>query len=120
MAIKANSRQVNGVTVVDFSGSITSEEGSRVLRKTVRELSSQGSRNILLNLGEVTRVDTSGVGELVSAFTTVRNAGGELKLFNLTPVVHDLLQVTKLCTVFDVLEDEAAAIAAFQEKSAAL
>ena len=120
MTIKTNSRQVNDVTVVDFSGSITSTEGSRVLRNTVRELSSQGRRNILLNLGEVTQVDTSGVGELVSAFTSVRSAGGELKLFNLTSEVHDLLQVTKLCTVFDVQEDEASAIAAFQEKSAVL
>jgi len=120
VTIKANSRQVNGVTVVEFSGSITSEEGSRVLRKTVRELSGRGSRNILLNLGEVTRVDTSGIGELVSAFTSVRSIGGKLKLFNLTREVHDLLQVTKLCTVFDVQEDEASAIASFQEKSAAL
>src|SRR6266540_6894518 len=118
--MKANSRLVNGVTVVDLSGSLTSDEGSRLLRNTVQELSGRGSRNILLNLGEVTRVDTSGIAELVSAFTSVRSTGGELKLFNLTREVHDLLQVTKLCTVFDVQEDEASAIASFQEKPTAL
>ena len=120
MTMKANSRQVNGVTVVDLSGSITCEEGSRVLRDTVKELSSQGSRNILLNLGEVTKVDTSGIGELVSAFTSVRGSGGEVKLFNPSREVHDLLQITKLSTVFDVQQDEVSAIAAFQEKSAAI
>ena len=120
MTMKANSRLVNGVTVVDLSGSITSDEGSRILRNTVQELSSQGSRSILLNLGEVTRVDTSGIGELVNALTSVRNAGGELKLFNTTREVHDLLQITKLCTVFDVQEDEASALAAFQQRSAAI
>jgi len=118
--MKAYSRQVNGVTVVDLSGGITGEEGSRLLRSTVQELSSQGSRNILLNLCEVTRVDTSGIGELVSAFTSVRHAGGDLKLSNPTREVHDLLQITKLCTVFDVQQDEASAIAAFQEKSDAI
>ena len=118
MTMKTNSRQVNGVTVIDLSGSITCEEGSRVLRETVKELSSQGSRNILLNLGEVTKVDTSGIGELVSAFTTMRSSGGDLKLFNPAREVHDLLQITKLTSVFDVQEDEASAIAAFQEKAA--
>ncbi len=120
MTMKANSRLVNGVTVVDLSGSLTSDEGSRLLRNTVQELSSQGSRNILLNLGEVTRVDTSGIGELVSAFTSVRSAGGDLKLSNPTREVTDLLQITKLCTVFDVQQDEASALAAFEEKSAAI
>ena len=120
MTMKANSRLVNGVTVIDISGNITCEEGSLLLRNTVQELSSQGSRSILLNLGEVTRVDTSGVGELVSALTSVRSAGGELKLFNPTHEVHDLLQITKLCTVFDVQPDEASALAAFQQKSAVI
>ena len=118
MTMNANSRQVNGVTVVDLRGSITCEEGSRLLRDTLRELSSQGNRNILLNLGEVTKVDTSGVGELVSAFTNVRGSGGDLKLFNPSREVHDLLQITKLTSIFDVQEDEASAIAAFQEKAA--
>ena len=120
MTMKANSRVVNGVAVVDLSGSISSNEDSRLLRSTVQELSSQGSRNILLNFAEVTGVDTAGVGELVSAFTSVRSAGGDLKLSNPSREVHDLLQITKLCTVFDVQQDEASALAAFQEKSAAI
>ena len=73
----------------------------------------RGSNKILLNLGDISYIDSSGIGELVSAFTTVKNAGGELKLLNLTKKVHDLLQITKLYTVFDVKDDEASAISAF-------
>jgi anti-sigma B factor antagonist len=114
VTMKANSRLVDGVTIVDLSGSITLDEGSVVLRKTVKGLSSQGSKNILLNLGGVSSVDSSGIGELVSAYTSVRNAGGELKLLNLSKEVRDLLHITKLYTVFDIQDDEASAIAAFQ------
>lgn len=113
MSMKASTRQVDGVTVVDFSGRITLGEGSVVLRDTIRDLLSKGSKKILLNLGDVTYIDSSGIGELVSAFTTVRNGGGELKLLNLTKKVHDLLQITKLYTVFDIKDDEASAITAF-------
>ena len=113
MTMKASSRQVDGVTIVDLSGRITLGEGSVVLRDTVKELSTQGNKKILLNLGDVTYIDSSGIGELVSAFTSVRNAGGELKLLNLTKKVHDLLQITKLYTVFDISDDEASAIASF-------
>ena len=113
MTMKASSRQVDGVTIVDLSGRITLGEGSVVLRDTVKELSNQGQKKILLNLGDVTYIDSSGIGELVSAFTSVRNAGGELKLLNLTKKVHDLLQITKLYTVFDIQDDEASAIGAF-------
>ncbi len=113
MSMKASTRQVDGVTVVDFSGRITLGEGSVVLRDTIRDLLSKGSKKILLNLGDVTYIDSSGIGELVSAFTTVRNGGGELKLLNLTKKVHDLLQITKLYTVFDIKDDEASAIGAF-------
>ena len=113
MSMKASTRQVDGVTVVDFSGRITLGEGSVVLRDTIRDLLSKGSKKILLNLGDVTYIDSSGIGELVSAFTTVRNGGGELKLLNLTKKVHDLLQITKLYTVFDIKDDEASAVAAF-------
>jgi anti-sigma B factor antagonist len=112
--MKASSRQTDGVTIVDLSGSITLDEGSVVLRKTVKGLSSQGSRKILLNLAGVTCVDSSGIGELVSAYTSVRKNGGELKLLNLSSEVNDLLQITKLGAVFDVEDDEAAAIASFQ------
>jgi anti-sigma B factor antagonist len=98
---------------VDCSGRITLGEGSVTLRDTVRELLSRSQKKILLNLGDVNYIDSSGIGELVSAFTTVRNQGGELKLLNLTKKVHDLLQITKLYTVFDVKEDETAAVKAF-------
>jgi anti-sigma B factor antagonist len=114
VTMKSTSRQVDGVTIVDLSGSITLDEGSAVLRKTVKGLSQQGSSKIVLNLGGVTSVDSTGIGELVSAYTSVRNAGGELKLLNLTREVHDLLRITKLCTVFDIEDDETSAIAAFQ------
>ncbi len=82
MTMKASSRQVEGVTIVDLSGRITLDEGSVVLRDTVKDLYAQGHKRILLNLGDVTYIDSSGVGELVSAFTSIRNAGGELKLLN--------------------------------------
>jgi len=112
--MKASSRQVNSVTIVDMSGRITLGEGSVVLRDTIRDLLSKGDKKILLNLGNVTYIDSSGIGELVSAFTSVRNQGGELKLLNLTKKVHDLLQITKLYTVFDIRDDETAAIGAFK------
>jgi anti-sigma B factor antagonist len=104
---------MDGITIVDLSGRITLGEGSVILRDTIRDLVGKGSKKILLNLGDVTYIDSSGIGELVSAFTTVRNQGGELKLLNLTKKVHDLLQITKLYTVFDVKDDEATAISAF-------
>ncbi len=113
MTMKASNRQVGGVTVVDLSGRITLGEGSVVLRDTVRDLVAKDQKKILLNLGDVTYIDSSGIGELVSAFTTVRNQGGDLKLLKLTKKVHDLLQITKLYTVFDVKDDEAAAIQSF-------
>jgi anti-sigma B factor antagonist len=111
--MKATNRQVEGVTVVDMSGRITLGEGSVVLRDTIRDLIGKGQKKILLNLGDVTYIDSSGIGELVSAFTAVRREGGELKLLNLTKKVHDLLQITKLYTVFDIKDDEATAIKAF-------
>ncbi len=113
MTMKTSTRQIDGVTIIDLSGRITLGEGSVVLRDTIRDAVSQGNKKILLNLGDVTYIDSSGIGELVSAYTTVRNQGGELKLLNLTKKVHDLLQITKLYTVFDVKDDEAAAVKAF-------
>jgi anti-sigma B factor antagonist len=115
VTMKASTRQVDGITVVDLSGRITLGEGSVVLRDAVRDLLAKGEKRLLLNLGDVTYIDSSGIGELVSAFTTVRNQGGELKLLNLTKKVHDLLQITKLYTVFDVKDDEAAAIGSFKK-----
>ena len=114
MSMKVTTRQVDGVTILDMSGRITLGEGSVSLRDTIRDLVAKGSKKILLNLGEITYIDSSGVGELVSAFTSVRNAGGELKLLNLTKKVHDLLQITKLYTVFDIHDDEAHAVSSFK------
>ena len=113
MSMKASIRRVEGVTIVDLSGRIKLGEGSSVLRDIVKDLLSKGEKNILLNLGDVSYIDSSGIGELVSAFTSVRNQGGELKLLHLTKKVNDLLQITKLYTVFDVKDDEVAAIGAF-------
>jgi anti-sigma B factor antagonist len=113
--MKSSTRQIDGVTIVDLSGRITLGEGSVVLRDTVRELLGKGNKKILLNLGDVNYIDSSGIGELVSAFTTVRNQGGDLKLLNLTKKVHDLLQITKLYTVFDVKDDETSAVKAFSK-----
>jgi anti-sigma B factor antagonist len=105
---------VDGITIVDCSGRITLGEGSVVLRDSIKDLLGKGQKKILLNLGDVNYIDSSGIGELVSAYTTVKNQGGELKLLNLTKKVHDLLQITKLYTVFDVRDDEASAIKAFR------
>ena len=112
--MKISTRQVDGVTIVDCSGRITLGEGSVTLRETVTQLLGKGEKKILLNLGDVNYIDSSGIGELVSAFTTVRKQGGDLKLLNLTKKVHDLLLITKLYTVFDVKEDETAAVKAFK------
>jgi len=98
---------------VDVAGRITLGEGSSTLRDSVREMVSKGQKKILLNLGEVSYIDSSGIGELVSAFTTVTNGGGQLKLLNLTKRVRDLLQITKLYTVFDVHDSEVSAIRSF-------
>ena len=113
VSMKAVIRQVSDVTIVDLSGQIKLGEGSSVVRDTVKDLLGKGQKKILLNLGNINYIDSSGIGELVSAFTSVRNQGGELKLLHLTKKVHDLLQITKLYTVFHVWDDEAGAIAAF-------
>lgn len=113
MSVKLNTRQVGDVSVMDVAGRITLGEGSSALRDALRGLVSGGQKKILLNLGEVSYIDSSGIGELVSGFTTVTNNGGQLKLLSLTKRVKDLLQITKLYTVFDVHEDEAEAVRSF-------
>jgi anti-sigma B factor antagonist len=114
MGIRATARVVETAAVVDVSGQITLGDGSALLRKTIRELLEQGHKHILLNLGEVNYIDSAGIGELVSGFTTVKNRGGELKLLNLNRRVRDVLQLTKLYTVFDVHTEEAAAVRSFR------
>jgi len=113
VSVKLSTRQVGDVTVVDVAGRITLGEGSSALRDLLREMVGKNQKKILLNLGEVSYIDSSGIGELVSGFTTVTNSGGQLKLLNLNKRVKDLLQITKLYTVFDVHEDEAGAIRSF-------
>lgn len=113
MSVKLTTRQVGDVTVVDAVGRITLGEGASTFRDTVRELAGKGHKKMLLNLAEVSYIDSSGIGEMVSGFTTVANQGGQLKLLNLTKRVKDLLQITKLYTVFEVFDDEAAAVRSF-------
>jgi anti-sigma B factor antagonist len=114
VALSISTRQLDGVTVLDLSGRITLGEGSVQLRDAIRDLISKGVKNILLNLGDVNYIDSSGLGELVSAFTTAKNQNADVKLLNLTKKVKDVLQVTKLYTVFDIYDDEASAIASFK------
>lgn len=111
--MKVSTRQLNDITIVDLSGQIKLGAGSAALRDTVKELVAKGQKNIVLNLEGISYIDSSGLGELISAYASVRNQGGELKLLHLTNKVQDLLQITKLYTVFQVMDDEAAAIAAF-------
>jgi anti-sigma B factor antagonist len=113
VSVKLTTRQVGDVTVMDAVGRITLGEGASTFRDNIRDLSSSGHKKILLNLGEVSYIDSSGIGEMVSGFTTVANQGGTVKLLNLTKRVKDLLQITKLYTVFEVFDDEAAAVRSF-------
>jgi anti-sigma B factor antagonist len=113
VSVKLTSRQVGDVTVVDAAGRITLGEGASAFRERIRELVNNNSKKILLNLGDVTYIDSSGIGELVSGFTTVTNSGGQLKLVGLSKRVKDLLQITKLYTVFEAFEDEAQAVRSF-------
>ena len=114
MALSIASREVDGVTVLDLNGRITLGEGSVQLRDAIRDLIGKGQKSILLNLSEVNYIDSSGLGELVSAYTTARNQGAALKLLGLTKKVNDLLQLTKLYTVFDIYDDEASGIASYK------
>lgn len=113
MSVKLTTHEEGDVTIVNASGRLTLGEGTSTLRKRMRELVDGGSRRIVLNMADVTYMDSSGVGELVAAYTTVTAGGGELKLSILGKRVHELLYITKLCTVFESFEDEASAIASF-------
>lgn len=113
MSLKTTVRQIDSVTVVDVSGRITIGEECKQLREAIRNQLAKNHKNLLLNLADVTYIDSSGIGELVSAYTAISSQGGQLKLLNLTKKVHDLLQITKLYTVFDVHNDEATAVGSF-------
>src|SRR5690348_17121115 len=107
-------RQAGDVTLLGLSGEVRIGEGSITLRDTIRNLADQGKKKLLLNLGGVKYIDSSGIGELIANYTTVSRQGGQLKLLNLTEKVQDLLVITKLLTVFDVYDNEAEALSSFK------
>lgn len=113
MSVKLTTRKVGDVTVIDAAGRITLGEGATSFRDSVRDLAAKGDKKLLLNLSDVSYIDSSGIGEMVSGFTTVTNHGGQLKLLGLSKRVKDLLQITKLYTVFEVFDDEPSAVRSF-------
>ena len=114
MSLTVGHREVDGVTIIDLGGRITlGDESSGKLRKTVQDVLAQGNKKILLNLAETSYIDSSGLGELVSTYTTASNQGAKVKLLNVQKKVQDLLQITKLYTVFDTFENEADGILSF-------
>ena len=119
MNMKSNLRQVGGVTIVDVSGRIVIGEESAALRDLVSNLLSKGHRQILFNLAEVNYIDSTGLGSLVAAFTSVRKEKGELKLLNLANKVYDLMQITKLYTIFDIMNDETEGVKSFGQSTVA-
>jgi anti-sigma B factor antagonist len=115
MNMTTSTRHVGGITIVDISGRIVLGKESASVRDLIHGLLSKGHTQILLNLGAVDYIDTRGLGSLVGAFTSVRKQGGELKLLNIPEQVADVMQITKLYTVFDILNDEAAAVKSFSQ-----
>jgi anti-sigma B factor antagonist len=115
MSLNVKTRKVDGVLIVDMSGRLTIGEPVLLLRETLRAHVGGGARSIILNLGDVSYIDSSGLGELVSAYTTIRNKQGDVKLLKLTSKTKDLLQMTKLLTVFDTYDDEAKAVASLKQ-----
>jgi len=113
MSLKMGTREVNDIIIIELSGQLTMGEASAAIRGEVLDAVGQGFRKILLNLAGVSYIDSAGLGELTSAYIAVKNRNGTLKLLNLTKRVHDLMQITKLYTVFDVYDDEKKAIASF-------
>jgi anti-sigma B factor antagonist len=113
-SLSIKDRQAGDVTILDLSGKITIGEGSVQLREAVRRMLDEGKKKLLLNLGDVSYVDSSGIGELVSSYTTTGNNGGQLKLLNQTKKIHDLLTITKLVTVFETHDNEDTAVASFK------
>jgi anti-sigma B factor antagonist len=112
-SLTINKRQVNGVVIVDLDGRIALGESNTELHQSLRQLVAEGKRNIILNLAKVTAIDSSGLGSIVAGYSTLKAAGGSLKLINLPERVSDLMTITKLYTVFDIYDDEAAGINSF-------
>lgn len=119
MALTTNVRRVGNVAIMDLSGKITLGESTGILRDELRSLMAQGNKNILLNMKDVGYVDSAGLGELVGAYTTAANQGGSVKLLNMQSKMKDLMQVTKLHTIFPSFEDEKAAVDSFSTAAAA-
>lgn len=111
--MKIEMRTIGDIRVLDCSGKITLGEGTMTVRNTVLDILKSGDRKIILNLADVNYIDSSGIGELVSTYTTVTSNNGQLKLLNLTKKINELLQMTKLLTVFQVYDNESAALASF-------
>lgn len=118
MSVKAEVRQAGNVAIVDLAGKITLGEGSGMVRGTIKELAGEGQKNILVNLADVTYLDSAGLGELVGSYATITNLGGRIKLLNAQGKVKDLLAVTKLYTVFETFEDEGKALRSFTADAA--
>jgi anti-sigma B factor antagonist len=114
MSLTVKTRKIDNVVIMDLSGKLTIGEPVMQLRDSLRVQVAEGASKFIINLGDVSYVDSSGLGELVSSYTTVRNKGGDVKLLKLTAKIKDLLQMTKLLTVFDVYDDEAKAIASLK------
>ena len=114
MSVKLTTRQVGDVTVVDAAGRITLGEGASTFRDKIRDLATGGNKKLLLNLAEISYIDSSGIGELVSSYTTANNQGGHLKLLNLTKKIQDLLMITKLLTVFETYDNETIAVGSYK------
>jgi anti-sigma B factor antagonist len=112
--MKMSARTIGNIQILDWSGKITLGEGTSSIRNAVRDILQSGGKKIILNLADVSYIDSSGIGELVSSYTTVTNSGGQLKLLNLTKKIHELLAITKLLTVFETFDDEQAALASFK------
>jgi anti-sigma B factor antagonist len=118
MNMTISTRQVGGIMILDIGGRIVLGEESSSVRDAIRNLLNKGHKQILFNLGDVNCIDTIGLGSLVGAFTTVRKQGGELKLLNLPEKFADVMQITKLYTVFDIINDEAVAVKSFSQSTA--
>jgi anti-sigma B factor antagonist len=110
---------IGEVTIIDVAGRITLGENTTAFRNVIRDQTAGGRRKILLNLADVTYIDSSGIGELISAYTTVQHLGGTVKLLNLTKRVYDLLHITKIYTVFEVFDDKGKAVRSFADHKAA-
>lgn len=118
MALTAKTRRVGDVAIVDLNGKVTLGENTGILRDELRSLLSQGNKNIILNMAGVGYVDSAGLGELVGAYTTAANQGGSVKLLHLQGKMRDLMQITKLFTIFPAFDDEQAAVASFGQATA--